>query len=175
MGEGPYKQREARLLLGGIDYKTFVAWCRTARPPVEPLDLEKHPKLKIDRRALWYTRAALERLAREHNTTLMDEELQHQLQNDMSARLDHLEHRLEQERLQLHSDLLSAVRQEVERQIQTFEAQIRDRVVAGVAELLPAVLEDRLRQEIEEQVAIAFRHVRLEFAPRSLLPPPADS
>lgn len=180
---GPYKQREALILLGGIDYKTFIDWCRTARPSVEPLDLEKHPKLKIDRRALWYTRASLERLAQIHGISLLsDEELQQRLPSsdaDVNGRLEQLEQRFEQERANLKAELLLAVREEVQRQVQLVEVQIRERVIEVIGQAsFSAEVEARLRKDVEEQVAIAFRHLRQEFLqerPQSELPPPATT
>jgi hypothetical protein len=148
---GPYKQREALILLGDIDYKTFVEWCRMAKPPVESLDPAKHPKLKVDKRALWYTRASLERLAIAHGTTLLsDEELQQRLpakDSDVAERLDQLEQRFEQERqaaLQRKDDLLDVVCQEVERQLR----QVRMGIHQELNERLQQ-FEQRLTAEVK--------------------------
>ena len=171
---GPYKQWEARILLGGVDYSTFIDWCKKVTPAVVPMKREKHPRLKIDTRALWYSRASLERIAVWRGITLLsDEEL---MRTSSSAEGEQLTEQLEdlEQRLQIAikreverqvAVALGAIRQEIDERIRRFEQQIQTRIAEDLkGSLLPNEIESLIIALVAEQFDKSYSSMKTELA-----------
>ena len=182
-GGGPYKQFHARILLGRggvagkIDWATFIEWCKQVNPPVEPLAMEKHPRLLIDSRAKWYSRASLERLAAWRGITLLsDEELlrvspaaEAEDAQSVVERIELLEQRFDEWQLAVvrrEEELRHVLLQEVDRRIQTklqaFEQRQRTQTVDHPKAL--SSLAEQLRQELQDLLDAKLVQFRQEFS-----------